>query len=202
MRWLRRRRRFSLGRYVPQPSGRQATIDEIVDDGVLISGAAVRLAVKNRVILAAVRDRDDYSSERTQAAVRDELQALAREKASDADWAERQSAAAALRPGQAEHHSDFRAIDRHTLDRRRDVSRSLSDRLLELTEDERFVVEMSERARADAWEEIAASITVLAALSSEDPPDEAYTRERGERLMGLLDDIAQLDAESTTAPKP
>ncbi len=134
--------------------------------------------------------------------MRDELRALAREKASDADWAERQSAAAAQRPGQAEHHSDFRAIDRHTLDRRRDVSRGLSDRLLALTEDEQFVVEMSERARADAWEEIAASITALAALSSEEPPDEAYPRERGERLMGLLGDIAQLDADRATTPKP
>jgi len=193
VRWLVRRRRFSLGRYVPALPGREATLDEIVDDGFLISSSAIRLAVKNRIILASLRDREDYSEERTRDVVREELLQLAREKDDDAEWAERESRAAAFRTGMPSNHSDFRAVDTAILERRREVSRALADRLRAVSEDDHFVTEVSDGAHAAAWEEIAASITARAALASSAPPDAAYPRERGDRMLGLLDDIAALD---------
>jgi len=183
---------------VPLPSDHHATIDDIVADGVLISAAAIRLAVKNRIVLEALRDGVDYSADRVRAEVREELLELAREKDADADWAARASREAALRGGTAEHHSDFRAVDSAILDRRGWVSRGLADRLRGLSEDDGFVEETAERARDDAWTEIAASITTRAALSSRKPPDAAYGRERGDRLLGLLDDIAALGAKCGT----
>lgn len=195
MRWFQRRRRFSLGRYVGPEHIRQATVDEMVDDGVLIAGAAVRLAVKNLVILKSLRDRVDYSVERTVAAVREELENLAEEKDADAVRLVEESELASSRQGKPRHYADYRPADMSSLARRSEVSRRLAARLRELSADEGFVSDLVEGAHAEAWAEIAASITARAALASEAPPDEAYDRERGGRLLLLLGDLADLDSE-------
>jgi len=191
VRWFPRRRRFTLGRYVA-PELHEATIEEMVDDGVLIAGAAVRLAVKNLIILRSARDRADYSPERVAAAVREELENLVMEKQTDAARLRRTQAAASERGGQPRHHSDYRSVDAAALARRASVSERLAERLRELSEDGEYVGALVEQARADAWREIGASITAKAALSSP-RRDPAYDRERGGRMLALLGDLADLE---------
>ncbi|MDP3208355.1 MAG: hypothetical protein Q8M65_04325 [Rhodoglobus sp.] len=193
MRWLRRTPRFSLGRYVGPLEMRQASIDEMVDDGVLIAAAATRIAIKNLVILKAMRDRVDYSIERTTSDVRQELNNLGAEKDHDAARLTNESARAALRAGDAEGHSDYRHADAFALERRAEVSRRLADRLRELSRDDEFVGKLVEASHAAAWAEIADSIASRAELSSVSSHDANYARERGDRLIGLLGDLNDLD---------
>ncbi len=194
MKWFRRNRRFSLGRYVGPVETHHATIEEMVDDGVLIAAAATRLAIKNLVILKAMRDRVDYSIDRTAAAVRQELENLAVEKDGDAQRLITERDRAALRSGSSHSHSDYRQADLEALESRAAVSRSLAERLRELSTDDAFVAELVEGSHAAAWREIAASITAKAALATGVVQDARYTRERGERLLGLLGDLNDLDS--------
>ncbi|MEQ1736085.1 MAG: hypothetical protein ABL886_06765 [Rhodoglobus sp.] len=196
MRWIRRRRRFSLGRYVGPLDVHHATIDEMVDDGVLIAASATRMAIKNVVVLKALRDRVDYSIERMTTAVRQELNNLASEKEFDAARQASESLRASARDGDSLNHSDYRQADTLALERRSEVSRRLAARLRELAEDEEFVGALVERSHAAAWQEIAASITSRAALSSGAPHDGNYDSERGDRLLALLGDLNDLDNQS------
>ena len=164
----------------------------MVDDGVLIASAAVRLAVKNLIILRSARDHADYSPERVMAAVREELENLATEKDSDAARLREMQRVAAERDGQPRHHDDYRSVDTELLAKRAEVSQRLATRLRELGGDGEFCGELVDRARHDAWEEIAASITaqVRRSVRAGDPD---YDRERGGRMLALLGDLADLE---------
>lgn len=136
----------SPGTYVTPP--REATIEEMVDDGVLIAAAAVRLAVKNLIILRSARDRADYSPERVMAAVREELENLATEKDADAAARLREvGRRAAERDGQPRHHDDYRSGDTELLAKRAEVSERLATRLRELGDAE-FCGELVDRPGA------------------------------------------------------
>ncbi len=200
MKWFRRGRRFSLGRYVPPTVVHHASIDEMVDDGVLIAAAAIRLAVTNLVILKALRDRVDYSIERTTEAVQQELENLATEKDGDALRITQARDIAASRGGGATSHSDYRQADVAPLDQRATVSGRLAERLRELRADDEFVRGLVVGAHAAAWEEIGASITAKATSSTGARPDARYKRERGDRLLRLLGDLNDLEANSRQKP--
>jgi hypothetical protein len=201
VKWFDRRKRFSLGTFVAPPV-RDVTIDEMVDDGVLIASAAVSLAVKNLLILSSMRDHIDYSAERAGAVVRAELVALIAEKEEDAARLSREAAEAARRDGRASRHDDYRAVDSEPLARRAEVSGRLAERLRELSDDEPFTAGLAERARTDAWGEIGASIAARASRATvvRDPD---YDRERGDRMLQLLGDLADLaDLADEGASRP
>ena len=164
----------------------------MVDDGVLIAAAAVRLAVKNLIILRSARDRADYSLERVMAAVREELENLATEKDADAARLRAVGRRAAGRDGQPRHHDDYRSGDTELLAKRAEVAERLATRLRELGSDAEFCGELVDRARREAWEEIAVSITARARQSSRGH-DPDYDRERGGRMLALLGDLADLE---------
>ncbi|CAN5345337.1 hypothetical protein BH09ACT5_BH09ACT5_24800 [soil metagenome] len=72
MAWFRRsRRRFTLGRFVPPEDPPPASMDELLEEGELISAAAVRLAIKNLIITGSLRDELAFDSDRYTAAVAD-----------------------------------------------------------------------------------------------------------------------------------
>jgi hypothetical protein len=50
-----------------------------VDEGVMIALTAIRMAVKNRIIVGALRERNDYNADEYVAAARQEITALARQ---------------------------------------------------------------------------------------------------------------------------
>ena len=193
MRWFRKAPRIDLGRYVAPPTLPEPSLDDLVEEGVLLAAAGVRLAVKNLVIRTSLRDRLDYSETRYREAVREELLNLAHEKRVDAARIGAQLARARQREGRPTHATDYRIVDVAALGRREEVSRALAHRLEELSEDAPFVLQLVRTARSDAWREIGASIEAVAARRSA-PPDDDYGRERAERMMHLLGDLAELEA--------
>lgn len=198
MKWFRRAPRIDLGRYVAPPPLPEPSLDDLVDEGVLIAAAGVRLAVKNLVIRTSLRDRLDYSETRYREGVREELLNLAHEKRVDAARIGAQLARARERDGRPTHATDYRTIDAAPLARREEVSRALSQRLEQLSDDEAFVLALVRTARSDAWREIGASIEAVAARRSA-PVDDDYGRERAERMMHLLGDLAELEAREASA---
>ena len=63
----RRMRRFR--KYQPPSSWPEPTVEETVDEAILISNVAVRLALKNLIIVRALQHRADYSAQRLRDAV-------------------------------------------------------------------------------------------------------------------------------------
>ena len=200
MAWFRRRKRFSLGRYQAPEIFDETPIDELVGEGVLIAASAVRLAVKNRIILGSVRDSLDYDENRNVAAVVSELLALAGEKESDAARIAVDGQAAQNRDGKPKHHADYRSADTATLKRREDVSARLAERLRELSEDSGYVRDLAVASHALAWEEFAASVEHKLEHSRMLQDNDEYLRDRDQRLAMLGIDLHDLAHSRGTGP--
>lgn len=194
---FRKRRRVDVGRYVAPAPRPELPVDELVDEGVLIAGSALRLAVKNGIVLRALRDRADYDEAEALDAVRHELRDLAEEKDDDASRIADAREDATGRSGKAVHQSDYRAGDLGTLKRREDVSRGLADRLRELSDDTEYLRDMYARANEAALDELSAWIgaTIPGTGAPRDPS--AYEEGRDERLRALVTvDLAMLETRN------
>jgi hypothetical protein len=193
-----RRGRVDVGKYeAPEPVA-PLPVEEIAEEGVLIAASAVRMAVKNRQIVRALRDHDDYSETAAMKAAREVFRQLAREKRDEADRLDDIIEYARERPGRALHQTDYRRGDAERLQRRERVSDILADRLDELAEDDDYLRGIVVAARDSAWDEIGASIQ---AQLSRRPELEAHTREyrehRDARLREFVNvDLALLDASA------
>ena len=106
---------------------------------MLIAASAVRMAVKNRQIVRALRDRDDYSEKAAVAAAREVFRALAREKREDVERLDDIIEHARDRPGRAQHQTDYRKADAELLERREQVSDILADRLDDIADDDEYL---------------------------------------------------------------
>lgn len=193
-----RRGRVDVGTYEAPPPSEPLPVDEIAEEGVLIATSAVRMAVKNRQIVRALRDRHDFSEQAAMKATREVLRALAREKREEVARLDDIIEVARERPGRAQHQTDYRKGDAERLELREQVSDILADRLDELAEDDEFVRKIVVDARDAAWNEIGASIQ---AQLRRRPELEAHSREyrehRDERMRELIKvDLPLLEAST------
>lgn len=196
MAWFRRTRRVDLGKFVAPEARPLASMDDLLDEGELISASGVRLAIKNRIITGSLRDGLAFDASRYEAAVAGELRALADERDVDADRIRADLEGSAKRQGHAEHFHDYRAGDSATLERREEYSRLLATRLRALANDEEFARTTAARAHEAAWDEIGASVKARLhrAATIADEPD--YVIERIDRLRELSRDLARLEREN------
>jgi hypothetical protein len=192
-----RRGRVDVGRYeAPEPTD-PLPVEEIAEEGVLIAASAVRMAVKNRQIVRALRDRADYSEKAAVAAAREVFRALAREKREDVERLDDIIEHTRDRPGRATHQADYREADADNLDRREQVSDILADRLEELAADDDYLLGVVDAARNAAWDEIGASIEAKLARRPELEDPDAYRAARARRLKELIAvDLPLLEAST------
>ncbi len=190
MRW-RRRRRADVGTFEAPPAAPPATLEELVDDGLLIAESAARMTVKNEVILRALRDRADYRPEGARELAREELRRLAVESRADARRIEDARVRAEARPGKAAHQSDYRAGDIEHLERRSEALEALAERLIRLSVDDEHLDELVELARRQAWEEVGASLAERTAQAWS-LADRLSPRERERRMDLVADDLRAL----------
>jgi histone H3/H4 len=195
MRW-RRRRRADVGTYEAPAALPPATLEELVEDGLLIAESAARMTVKNEVILRALRDRADYRVERAREVAREELRRLAVEERADARRIDEEREAAEDRPGKASHQSDSRAGDIEHLRRRSDALQALADRLIRLSADDEHLDELVEAARQQAWDEVGTSIAERTAQAWS-LADRLGAAERARRMDLVADDLRALAKESS-----
>lgn len=169
-------------------SSRSRTTD-IVEDAVLLATASVRIAVKNLLIVRALRDRADFDDAWWRSTVEREFDLLATEYEADATRLAGVRAAAKGKGGRALHPADFRARDRPVLKRRIRILRRIAARLREIATDEDAVAALVGEARQNALHEIT--------TARHDPSPRATTDpvERAAGLAFLADDLAALAAE-------
>lgn len=193
MRWFRRRRRVNVGTYtdpipVPPPS-----IEAQIEDGVLVSLSAARLAVTNRLIVRSLRDGQDHDEQKLRLRVTTEIQKLAAEKEKDAKRIRKVLETVGEKPGAAAGPDDFRSRDAKTLKRRAKVSEGLAARLTELATDPDTVGDIAERAHQAFLDEFAVSVAG-GARSFDDPAGDSplTTMDRNAQLQGLSEDLDEL----------
>lgn len=137
---------------------------EMVADATLVSLAAVRQAVKNLVLVRALRDDADFDEEWYADAVRRELLDLAGESEADAARLRAVRASARRRHGRALAADDYHAADSGRLKRRTKVLDELAQEMRRLADDEQFVSTVLTEARLRALDEITATTASVPGL--------------------------------------
>lgn len=206
--WLSRlfRRPARLPPYRPEPQP-LAPFEQALDEGLLIARHGVTLAVRNRLIVRALRENEAFDDAVTAQMVDEELTLAATEQREYADGAHELHAVAGRSPGIADHAHDYHRIDTVTLERRERLYTALADALEAWRHDEAVVAAIAERARKDAWKDIGDNVVARLnqrMFSFADEPD--YVLNRQDRLRQLLEvDLPSLlpreTAEGTDQPE-
>lgn len=165
---------------------------DVIADALLLATAAVRTAVKNLLIVRALRDQAEYEESWWVRTVADEFEAIAAENDAAVTRLEAERARAKKKKGRPQHPADFRTRDVPVLKRRIKVLRRIATRLRELATDEEAVLALVSEARAAALDEITSA--------RHDPSPRAATDPavRRDGLAALADDLAALAAERKT----
>lgn len=164
----------------------------MVADGVLVALSAARQAIKNHLIVKALRDHADYDRDAYLAATALELGLLAAENDADAARVAQQIEDARGRLGVARHPSDFRAADRRLLKKRRKVLLDVAARLRELAADDEQVAALLDAARDLALAEVQAATAAAYA-----PRPDVSPEDRAAALGELRGELADLLHEHT-----
>jgi hypothetical protein len=196
MPWFRRRRGVNVGTYEAPDPIEPPPVERIVAEGVIIADSVVRLKLRNRVIVAALRDRENFRRAELVAQASKQLRALA---SNELETAER-----------VRRRRDDRFVEGPLLDdpefdedglresrRRESVHRALAEALHLHAHDFAALEEVVEQARTQAWLEVG---PVIAKRASDTAvrfiPDAHYETQRSERIAALIAlDLADLAAE-------
>lgn len=167
---------------------------DVVTDAVLLATAAVRIAVKNLLIVRALREHADYDEQWWRDAVAREFELLAGENEADATRLEGVRADTKKKRGRALTPDDYRARDAPVLKRRIRILRRIATRLREIATDEDAVLTLVGEARQSALHEITTARHDPSPRATVDP------EERAAGLAGVVDDLAALADGSVTPP--
>jgi hypothetical protein len=164
--------------------------ERIVDEGMLIAIAAVRMALKNRIIVGALREHTDYVDADYAAWARLELREVARQNDEDSTRVERLGShlSRTSKTGKGRDVENKRK-DVIRLGRRRTLHDNVAQRLRDLAADDERVAELVVTARADALQEINEALATRLLLQRIDPRQPGYAAARAERMraVGAID---------------
>ncbi|MGO3886260.1 MAG: hypothetical protein ACTJHU_08185 [Mycetocola sp.] len=166
-----------------------ATEDELVTEGVMIAGYAVRMAVKNQIIISALEHRDDFDGSRARETAVAELRELAAENRDSSARIESARLTASGQHGKPRHQHDYQMRDSIALSTRRAVYDSLAERLSALAEDNDYLTSMVDQAKQEAWSEVGATIE---ARLPDNTPGAARVRDQAEVTRVIAQDLAAL----------
>lgn len=167
-----------------------------VDEGVLIALTAIRMTVKNRIIVGALRDDKPYLPAVYIETAREEIAELAQQ---NDDLAARLKRRALARAERAEHGTPNtqESAESQRSELLRHVYTNLADALRSVGDDSTRMAELVESARQDAWSEIRQAWHQK--LAEQTPADVGpdYERHREGRLLELVYiDLAELRHEA------
>jgi hypothetical protein len=203
--WFRRRDRRRTHTPFDEstlPARSFLTVAEAVDEGLLLTEYACRMAVKNRFLIRVLAGHGSWDPIRGREIARDTLRALAAESDTDAENLDRLISSFRDRPAPEEDSHGYTRDDLPNMEHRRDVSRGVAKRLRDQSDDETFLDGLVDAARSDAWREVASNIENK--LGREHVAvDAEYLRNRQRRLRRLIDvDLAELLAGSEVEAPP
>ncbi|WP_353055771.1 asparagine synthase [Leucobacter sp. CX42] len=179
-----------------------APVEEIVEQGLLVADVAVRMEVKNSIIMNALKRHEDYDKERIRTLVHDAAIELAEEREKDARHIARMRDEIRDTGRSAWIESEYGNEDNRTLRHRQEVYERVAEELRKRAADENYLNDTSERARALAWDEVGDSLKERASHPYYAGGGSAeYQEHRDERIQQLIDkDLTELLHDH--APKP
>jgi hypothetical protein len=170
----------------------QPSLASAVDEGLMLAEYSSRISLKNSIEIGVLTGDDAYAAEDYAAMAQTVLEALAEESAVAAEHVARQRKWAVYMEGKPQHVHDYHPVDGANLRRREELSLAMAERLRERRDDAEYVAGLVERARGDAWHEIARAIEESLDRSNL-PRDANYERERDQRMRLLVtEDLARL----------
>lgn len=174
-------------------------VSRSVEEGVLIASSAVRMAVKNRIIVGALQQNNDFDVAAYAESARTELILLAKQNEADArrvardTWSlNRRRILTTLSPDELQDVRSFRF--------RRAVYSKLASALRALAADGARLTALVDGARDLAGGEIVDAVAAKLIALEVEPSD--YAEHRQERIAQLIDeDFAALFAERAIAER-
>jgi hypothetical protein len=178
-------------------SGTASTITRMSEEGLLITLSAVRMSVKNAIIVKALRERANFSDVDYTAIARAELIALSKRSIHDAERVEKQRKRLAKFKGTYSYDDDMRQ-DVKLLSQRRKVYHQLAASLLEVSDDEERISEIVTGAQMDATAEIVGALSARFVEQAKLAEDPEYQTKRLDRMRDLVAIDLALLADSVT----
>ncbi|WP_416442703.1 asparagine synthase [Leucobacter sp. HNU] len=156
--WSKKRKR--PGSRAPRKLPRRvlAPVEEIVEQGLLVADVAVRMTVKNDIIMNALKKHMDYDESKVVDMVREATEDLASERERDAKHISRVRGEIRDTGRSAWSESEYGNEDNRTLRHRQEVYENIAAELRRRAADPEYLSETATRARAAAWEEIGDSL--------------------------------------------
>ncbi|UOQ55846.1 asparagine synthase [Leucobacter allii] len=201
--WKKRKRASRPPRRLPRRV--LAPVEEIVEQGMLVADVAVRMTVKNAIIMNALKKHVDYRESQIIEMVRAATEDLAGERERDAKHIARMRGEIRDTGRSSWSESDYGNDDNRTLRHRQEVYEGVARELRERAEDETYLRETAERARNLAWGEIGDSIGERATHPYySGGHDAAYREAREGRIQQLIekDLTALIEQQAAPAGKP
>ncbi|SDH11888.1 hypothetical protein [Agrococcus jejuensis] len=188
---------FRRHREEPAPPPTDDELATQVDEGLLIVMTGLRLTTRNRIVLEALRDRDDFDEDAVVAGVREDAAAIVAEQRAAIAFIDRTRAQAARRHGHALHSADFRRRDVAPLERRARIAALLVERLEERVADEQVVRDLVRAARRSAMDDMFDS-----ALRILDVAPDVVDPDRDDRLASLHEELRTLGLDPAHPDAP
>ncbi len=201
--WFRRRdHRYDQRRaHVPfdestLPPRAYLTVDEAVQEGLLLTEYASRMSIKNSFLRRVLAGQGSWDLEHGRHIARDILQALASEADTDATNLDRLIERFRTDPRTPPDPHGYSHDDLPNMLHRRDVSRGVAARLREQSADDDYLDELTDHARRDAWREVAHNIEHNLDIENT-TVDADYLMQRDQRIRKLItEDLAALRTNS------
>lgn len=174
-----------------------APVEEIVEQGLLVADVAVRMSVKNAIIMNALKRHLDYDEQQIVEMVRTATTELAEERARDARHIQRVRGEIRDTGRSAWSESEYGNDDNRTLRHRQEVYEGVAEQLRARAADADYLQRAAERAREAAWSEIGDSLKERASHPYYSGGGSAeYRDSREARIQQLIEkDLTQLVRE-------
>ncbi len=199
--WSKKRKRGSNRPQRRLPRRVLAPVEEIVEQGLLVADVAVRMTVKNAIIMNALKRHVDYQESQIIDMVREATEDLAQERERDAKHISRMRDEIRDTGRSSWSESDYGNDDNRTLRHRQEVYERVAEELHGRAGDDEYLRVTAERARALAWDEIGDSLKERASHPYYSGGDnDEYRSERDGRIQQLIEKDLTALIQQQTAP--
>lgn len=200
--WLKNRKRKSSRPPRRLPRRVLAPVEEIAEQGLLVADVAVRMTVKNAIIMNALKKHVDYDAAQIVDMVREATVDLAVERERDAQHIARMRGEIRDTGRSSWSESDYGNDDNRTLRHRQEVYEKVAEELRARAADEAYLDSAAERARSMAWDEIGTSLADRAQHPYYSGGDnDEYRDERDQRIQQLIEkDLTALVQQHAAPP--
>lgn len=176
---------------------------DAIAEGVAIAVAAVRLTVKNHILVGTIAQGGQFDAEQYVADAREALRAMATEAEEAAELVTRLRKRARGRHSDPSGTHDYRDRDVRNLRRRAKQSLGVATRLGEMAEDHEELARLVEGAREAAWADVRTNLDRrlhVEGMRADQDPDYDVMREARMQALRLVD-LQALAAEQRARRK-